>query len=344
MQAAVLVEPGQPLALWELTPPALRPGQVLVDLVYSGVCHTQVLEARGRRGPDRWLPHCLGHEGVGVVSDVGPEVTKVRPGDRVVLTWIRGQGADVPSTVYQSDAGPVNSGAVCTFMRQTVTCESRVVPIGDELPWAVAALLGCAVPTGAGAVLNTAAVEPGSRVAVFGVGGVGAAAVMAARMAGAAEVIAVDIQPAKLEAALALGATHTVNAAAEDPLERLRGQAGGVDVAIECAGRQETMQTAFAAVRERGGLCVLAGNLPHGGRLSIDPFDLIRGRRLVGCWGGDTQPDRDLPRYAAAYLGGRLPLDKLATRVYALEAVNDALDDLEAGVVGRPLIALGGEL
>lgn len=340
-QAAILTRLGQPLELWELELPPLRPGQVLVDIVYSGVCHTQVLEARGRRGPDRYLPHCLGHEGVGVVAEVGPEVTKVKPGDRVVLTWIRGNGADVPSMVYPSARGPVNSGAVCTFMRRTVTCESRVVAIGTYLPWHLAALLGCAVPTGAGAVLNTARVEAGQRVAVFGVGGVGAAAVMAAAMAGAAEVIAVDVVVAKLEAAVALGATSTINAAVTDPVAVLHDTRGGVDVAIESAGRTESMEAAFASVRERGGLCVLAGNLPHGGRLSVDPFDLIRGRRLVGCWGGDTQPDADLPRYATDYALGRLPLDKLATREYALDAINEAVDDLEAGRVGRPLIRMG---
>src|SRR6266540_7172576 len=127
--AAVLVELNQPLRLLALAVPDLKPGQVLVDVAYSGVCHSQLHEIRGRRGPDRFLPHTLGHEGSGTVRAIGPGVSKVKPGDRVVLTWIKGEGADVPATTYASELGAVNSGAISTFMRRTITCENRVVPV-----------------------------------------------------------------------------------------------------------------------------------------------------------------------------------------------------------------------
>ena len=338
--AAVLEELNEPLKIRELTIPDLKPGQVLVEVAYSGVCRSQLLEVRGKRGPDRFLPHTLGHEGSGTVLEVGAGVTKVKPGDRVVLSWIKGSGADVPSTVYQSSEGPVNSGALSTFMRQTVTCENRVTPIPDAMPLREAALLGCAIPTGAGIVLNTARVRPGSSVAIFGVGGIGLSAVLAADLVHATTVIAVDVFDHKLVQARQVGATHLINARQQDPLVTILEITGGqgVDYAIEAAGQRETMETAFQAVRDNGGLCVLAGNLPHGERISLDPFDLIRGKRIVGTWGGETQPDRDIPLYVDSYLSGKLSLDGLITHAYSLDTINQALEDLEHGKVGRALV------
>jgi len=337
--AAVLEQPNKPLNIRELMIPDLKPGQVLVEVAYSGVCHSQLLEVRGKRGPDRYLPHTLGHEGSGTVLEVGAGVTKVKPGDRVVLSWIKGSGADVPSTVYQSAEGPVNSGAISTFMHHTVTCENRVTPIPDAMPLHEAALLGCAIPTGAGIILNMARVRPGSCVAVFGVGGIGLSAVLAADLVHATTIIAVDVFDHKLEQARRVGATHLINAHQQDPLMRIleitRGH--GVDYAIEAAGQRETMETAFKAVRDNGGLCVLAGNLPHGERISLDPMDLIRGKRIVGTWGGESRPDWDIPLYVDMYLAGKLKLDSLITHEYRLEDVNQAFDDLEQGKVGRAL-------
>ena len=341
-EAAVLFELAQPLRLITLSIPDLKPGQVLVDVAYSGVCRSQLLEVRGKRGPDRFLPHTLGHEGSGTVLEVGAGVTKVKPGDRVVLSWIKGNGADVPSTVYQSSEGPINSGAISTFMRQTVTCENHVTLIPDAMPLREAALLGCAIPTGAGIVLNTARVRPGSSVAVFGVGGIGLSAVLAADLMNATTIIAVDVFEHKLEQARQLGATYLINARQQDPLATILEITGGrgVDYAVEAAGRRETMETAFQAVRDNGGLCILAGNLPHGERISLNPFDLIKGKRIIGTWGGESQPDMDIPLYVDLYLAGKLKLDLLITHEYRLEDINQAFDDLEQGKVGRTLITM----
>ena len=341
-EAAVLVELNHPLRHATLTLPDLKPGQVLVEVAYSGVCHSQLHEVRGRRGPDRFLPHTLGHEGSGTVLAVADGVDKVKPGDRVVLTWIKGRGADVPSTVYYEGATAVNSGALSTFMRHTITCENRVVPLSAAMPLREAALLGCAVPTGAGMVLNVAKMKPTRSVAVFGVGGIGLSALLAARTLAAAPLIAVDVVDAKLVEAQRLGATHAVNSQKREPLAAIHELTGGkgVDYAIECAGRRETMETAFRSVRNQGGLCVLAGNLPHGERIAIDPFDLIRGKQIVGTWGGETRPDEDLPRYTQWFLEARLPLAELITREYRLEEINVALLDMEQGRVSRALIKM----
>jgi S-(hydroxymethyl)glutathione dehydrogenase/alcohol dehydrogenase len=341
--AAVLVATGAPLKLMRLEVPPLAPGQLLVDVAFSGVCHSQLNEVEGRRGPDRFLPHTLGHEGSGVVRAVGTGVTKAKPGDRVVLTWLKGAGAEVGSTRYASPDGPVNSGAVSTFLTRAVTCESRIVPIPPNMPLREAALLGCAIPTGGGIVRNTLKDVAGKSVAVFGVGGIGMSAVIVAALQGAAAVIAVDVADDKLAQAKSLGATHTVNAAAGDPVDAIKVIVGakGVDMAIESAGRREAMEAAFRAVRDGGGLCVVAGNVSFGEKMSLDPFDLIRGKRIEGSWGGAADPDRDIPHYARLFEEGRLPLGTLIGRSYALDAINDALRDLGNGAVGRAVVDMG---
>lgn len=341
-QAAVLYQVRTPLRLMTVSIPELRPGQLVVDVAYSGICRSQLLEVQGKRGPDRFVPHTLGHEGAGTVRETAAGVTKVRPGDRVVLSWIKGSGADVPSTIYESSDGQINSGAISTFMRQTVTCENRVTRIPDTMPLREAALLGCAVPTGAGIIFNTAGLQRGDSVAVFGVGGIGLSAVLGASVKGCAPVVAIDVYDHKLERALQAGATHIVNASRDDALAKILALTGnrGVDCAIEAAGRVETMEMAFGAVRDGGGLCVVAGNLPAGGRICLDPFDLIRGKRIVGTWGGESQPDRDIPRYVDLYQSGKLKLDLLVTHEYGLEDINTAFEDLEHGNVGRALISM----
>ena len=339
-KAAILYELGGPLRIEEVTVPCLGSGQVLVDVAFSGVCHTQLLEVRGKRGADRFLPHTLGHEGSGTVLEVGRGVTKVKPGEHVVISWIKGIGDDVPSTVYKINDTTVNSGAVSTFMDCMVTCENRVTPIIDAMPLREAALLGCAIPTGAGIVLNTAGLRDGSSVAVFGIGGVGLSAVLAASMTNCTTIIAIDVFDNKLEQARRGGATHVINARDRDPVAAIFGITAnrGVDCTIESAGKREAMEAAFQVVREGGGVCVLAGNLPHGERISINPFDLIKGKRIVGTTGGESQLDKDVPRYVDLYLQGKLDLDALISHTCGLDQINRMLDDLEQGKVMRALI------
>jgi len=341
-EAAILTGLGKPLELWDLEIPALKAGQVLVEIAYSGLCHTQLLEASGAKGPDRFLPHTIGHEGSGTVIGIGPGVVKVKEGDRVVLSWIQGSGAVVGSTVYSSASGPVNSGAVSTFLRHAVTCESRVTKIPIELPLREASLLGCAVPTGAGIVMNAAALEAGASVAVFGAGGIGLSAILGAVIRKAGVIIAVDISDEKLALAKRLGATHAVNASSVDAVAAILEATGGrgVDCAVEAAGKSLTMEAAFRAVRAKGGICVLAGNLPQGQTISIDPMGLISGKRLVGTWGGESVPDRDIPLFSDMYLGGSLNLGAMVAAEYPLSGINRAFGDLERGLSGRALVSM----
>ncbi len=347
MKAAVLFECGKPLRVLDgIEVPAPARGQVLVGLAYSGVCHSQLMEVRGGRGDDPYLPHLLGHEGSGTVLAIGDGVTKVGPGDRVVLGWIKGDGLDAPGSRYRLGETVINAGAVTTFNSEALVAENRCVKLPDGVPLDLAVLFGCAVPTGAGLAFNESAPAPGASAAVFGLGGIGMIALMALRALGCARLIAVDVEPARLDVARSLGATDTINAREQDPVVQIRtltcGQ--GVDYAVEAAGRIGTIEQAFESVRKFGGLCVFASHPANGERLSLAPHDLISGKQIRGSWGGASRPDTDVPRFAALYRDGRLPLHHLVGKRYPLDDINAALDDLAQGRVMRPLIVLDDQL
>lgn len=340
-EAAVLFAPQKPVRILSLKMPPLKPGQVLVELFYSGICHTQVGEVDGKRGPDAFLPHTLGHEGSGIVREIGPGVSKVKSGDPVVLSWIRGKGQNVPSAIYESSEGTINSGAISTFLKHAIVSENRLFPIPAQMPLKEAALLGCAIPTGAGIIFNTAKLKAGQTVAIFGLGGIGTSALLAAVSVKPKKIIAVDVVETKLEIAKKLGATETLNPLHENVAEKIHQIInGGVDLAIEAAGRRQSMETAFESIKAPGGLCVLAGNLPHGEKISVNPFDLIRGKRILGTWGGETDPDRDIPLYVEKFLNKTLNLQPMISQEYPLDQINQALQDIREGRVVRALLNL----
>ena len=347
MKAAVLQALNVPLRMRnDIELPVLRRGQVLVQLAYSGVCHSQLMEAKGKRGEDVYLPHLLGHEGSGVVVETGPDVAKVQSGDRVVLGWIKGSGIEAGGVQYKCPDGILNAGGVTTFNDYAVVSENRCVRVPEGVPMDIAALFGCAVLTGAGIITNSVRPIKGSSIAIFGLGGIGLSALMGLVLFDCAMVIAVDISEDKLQLAEEFGATHTVNAAECDPVQTIREltDGRGADYTVEAAGRSDTIEKAFDAVRRGGGLCVFASHPSHGSRISLDPFEMICGKQIIGSWGGSSDPDRDIPIYADLYLKGKLPLDRLITHRYSLEEVNQALDDLEQNKVVRPLIAIDSAL
>jgi len=340
--AAILTGHDRPVEIRNVQIPELKPGQVLVQVKAAGICHTQLGEVRGRRGADPYIPHALGHEGAGIVLAIGADVKKVVVGDHVVLTWIKGQGCEVPQTVYADCAthNHINAGAITCFQNITVASENRVVKIDSKMPFDIAALLGCAVPTGAGLVRHDAKLQAGQSIAIIGVGGIGLSALIAAKAEGAGTIVAVDVQDDKLALACKLGATHTFNAKAEDPVAGVMALTNntGVDIALECSGNKSGTENAFAMIRFGGGHCVLAGNLPYGQKMEIVPKDLIRGKQLTGSWGGSSRPDEDVPYYAEQYLAGKLPLDDLISHRIKLADINDAFDLIDRGEAARIII------
>lgn len=338
-EAALLVQTGKPLVVADIEMPPLKPGQVLVEIAFSGACGTQVMEWRGDKGEDKWLPHCLGHEGTGMVLETGGAVTKVKAGDKVVLSWIRGNGIEADGAVYDWNGRKVNAGGVTTFQRHAVVSENRLTHLPGDLPMDVAVLLGCAAPTGMGAVTNVLKVQPGDAVAVFGTGGIGLNALIAASLAGAMPVIGIDPNPTRRALAKIYGATHVLDPSASDVIAEIRKLAAqGVDLAVESSGIPAVMEQAINATRPQGGRAVVIGNARHGAMLTLNPGVFNQGKSLLGTWGGDSVPDRDYARYGRLLASGRFPVRDLLSKPYSLALADQALADLAAGKVGRPLI------
>jgi Zn-dependent alcohol dehydrogenase len=363
MRAAVLHEVGAPLALEELELEPPRRHEVQVRVEAAGVCHSDHHYMTGDlRCP---LPVVVGHEGAGVVEAVGAEVEGVRPGDRVALLWrprcgrcryclagqpvmcelgrvqaVTGGLPDDGTTRLRLDGREVHHlmGVSC-FAERVVVSEKSVVKVPDAIPSAIAAITGCAVVTGVGAVLNVVEDCAGRALMVIGAGGVGLCAVMGARLAGAEPIIAVDVDAAKLELAQQLGATRLVLAGRDDVVEAVRSEVpDGVDWAIEAVGGAQTLQQAIACLRP-GGTAVAIGLSRADATFEVPINELVqRQKRVVGSLYGSANPPLDLPRLWRLYEAGRLPLDALLGERYPLESVNDAYTALISGAVGRAVL------
>ncbi|RXJ66616.1 acetoin dehydrogenase [Halarcobacter ebronensis] len=346
MKAAILEQVNKPLQIKNIKFNTLKRGQVLVELAYSGVCHSQLMEARGKRGEDKWLPHLLGHEGTGIVKEIGEGVTKVNVGDKVILGWIKGEGIDANTAQYTSHNQIINSGKVTTFSEFSVVSENRVVKLPANIPMDVGVLFGCAILTGAGILINEIKPKEKSTIAIFGLGGIGLSGLMATKLFNLNNVIAIDIEDDKLKLAKEFGATHTINSLKEDVIAKINELTNfnGVDYSMESSGIASVIETAFKVVKKGGGLCVFASHPKNGDMIKLDPYDLICGKQIKGSWGGSSKPDKDIPEFAKLYKEGQLPLEKLLDKKYKLDEINQALDDLENRKVTRPLIVINESL
>lgn len=339
-KAAILDQLNAPLEIVDVEIPSLKRGQVLVRVLVSGICRAQFNEMIGLKGADKFLPHMLGHEASAFVEEVGPQVTKVKKGDYVVLSWIKGNGIEAGGTQYKNGTRTINAGGVTTFSDYSVVSENRVTRISKKISPEVAAIIGCAVATGSGIINNTLNVSRASSIAVFGVGGIGLSVILGARRRGCLKIIAVDISAHKLEMARAMGATDCVDAGAKNFVEELKRIAPqGVDYSVDASGAKAAMETAFEILKTTG-VCVIAGNLSKDEKISIHPFELIKGKRIIGTWGGETVPQRDFPRYARAFLNNELPIDRLITHRFRLEDINEAFAVLQKGEAGRVVIKM----
>jgi S-(hydroxymethyl)glutathione dehydrogenase / alcohol dehydrogenase len=363
VRAAVLREVETPFDLEdvELAPPG--PGEVLVRLVASGVCHSDWNVVTGATSNP--LPAVLGHEGAGIVEALGTGVATVTEGDHVVLSWLpacgrcfycaRGRPALCDVAMADMFRGTLPGGALrlsqngdplyhysylSAFAERCVVPEGCCVRVREDAPLEVAALVGCAVMTGFGAVVNRARVQPGSVVAVFGAGGVGLSAVLTARLAGAQAVVAVDPVAFKRDMALELGATHGLDPRTDDVVGLLRDltDGRGADAAVDTAGVPGVVAQAYEAVR-RGGTVVAVGIPPLGATADLPAERLPREEKVVtGSFYGSCHPPTDMPLVLDLFMDGRLPLDRLVTRTYRLEEINDAFTAMNAGEVARGVV------
>lgn len=350
-------EPG-PLRIDEVRLPDPGPHQVVVKQFASGVCHSQLHQMHR----PRQAPVVLGHESTGVVLAKGQDVTHVKEGDRVMVTWVPRDGEKsnrrpAATTIELPDGTTAVSQNVFTWADHTIADEQFVVKMPDDVATDVTAIIGCAVMTGAGAVYHTAGVKAGESVAVFGVGGVGLSAITAAAVVGANPIIAVDLTDEKLAFARRFGATHGVNASQGDPVEQVRAltvregefdmlgrPVAGADYTFDCIGVRVTMEQILPAARpgvlgrSTGGMAVLVGvpSTP----VELDAIDLlINEKKYVGSIGGSCRPDRDFPMFIRWFKEGQLDLNAMVTARYRIDQINEATAALEAGTIaGRAIL------
>ncbi|XOV87883.1 MAG: zinc-binding dehydrogenase [Pseudomonadota bacterium] len=358
--ARVCVVPEQPgpIEVLDVMLPDPGPYQVLVKQYASGVCHSQLHQMHNPRAN----AIVLGHESTGIVLATGSEVTHVAAGDTVLVTWVprnasQAARAPAPATVSLPDGRTATSQNVFTWADHTLADEQYVVKVAPDIDREVTAIIGCAVMTGAGAVENTAGVKAGDSVAIFGVGGVGLSAVVAAKSLGANPIIAVDLDEEKLAFARQFGATHTVNAGEVDPVAAIReltldssrrGMRGqpvaGADFVFDCIGLKKTMEQIVPAARtgffgaEPGGTAVLVG-VPQT-PVELNAVDiLINEKKFIGSIGGSCSPDRDFPKYLQWFDEGKLDLNQMVTARYSIDEINAATSALEAGEIsGRAIL------
>lgn len=356
MKAAVLYEQRKPLVVETVDYCEPEGDEVLVKLAASGVCHSDLHTIDGQN-PNVRLPVIMGHEGAGIVQAVGPAVTTMAPGDHVVLSWVPqcgrchyctigrpnlciGRAAAPTRMRFHKDGLDIHQWAsVASFAEYTVVSEAGCVKIREDAPLDKASLVGCGVMTGVGAVINTARVRPGAHVLVIGCGGVGLNVIQGARLAGADKIIAADVLDNKLQFAREFGATHTINGANEDVVERVRDLTGGlgVEYAFEAIATVRTIRQAYDAVAP-GGLCVVVGIAPPGSEVPIPTQSLLREKAITGSIYGSARMRVDIPRLVDLYMDKKLKLDELITQALPLEGVNQAFDDLRAGKVARSIL------
>lgn len=342
MKAAILVELKKPLVIADIDlPEKLEYGQVLVKVMVSGICGSQLGEINGVKGPDKYLPHLLGHEGGGIVEEIGPGVTRVKKGDHVVMHWRKGLGIESATPEYKWKGKTVNAGWVTTFNEKAVVSENRLTPIPKDVEFEVAALMGCAVTTGFGVVNNDAKLKAGESIAVFGVGGVGLNVIQAASLAGANPIIAVDIYENKLEIAEEMGATHVINGSKTDALKAISKISGakGVNVAVDNTGNVKVIEQAYEATSSQG-RTILVGVPKKGEKVCIYTLPLHFGKVLTGSHGGESDPSTDIPKYIDLYKKHKINLRHMITRTFSLDDINKAIEAMRKGEIVKCMISM----
>lgn len=342
MKAAILTEQRAPLTVADIElPQKLEYGQVLVRVLVSGICGSQIGEIDGAKGPDRFLPHLLGHEGAAIVEETGPGVSTVQKDDLVCMHWRKGAGIESPVPKYIWDGKTINAGWITTFNEMAVVSENRITTVPRETDPDVVALMGCAVITGLGVVNNNACLKIGQSAAVFGAGGVGLNIIQGAAMVSANPIIAIDLYDHKLEIAKKFGATHVINASNQDVAEEIKKVVGsaGVDVAVDNTGNVDVISTAYD-VTSASGRTILVGVPPKGNKATIYTLPLHFEKTLTGSHGGEAEPHIDIPRYLALHAAGKLSFDGMVSHRFKLDEINKALELMRSGEVIRCIINL----
>lgn len=343
MKAAILVETNEPLVVANLKmPQMLSYGQVHVKIHYSGICGAQINEMEGAKGPDKFLPHLLGHEGSGTVLNVGPGVTTVKEGDHVVLHWRPSSGHQAEPPKYDWNGKTVNAGWVTTFNDEAIISENRLTVIPKDFDLRLAPLFGCAVTTAVGVVNNDAQLKIGQSIVIFGIGGVGLNIAQTAQMVSAYPIIGVDVVDFKIEMAKAWGVTHAFNSTTtpnfKEEILRLVGNQGA-DVVVDTTGKARVIEMAYELTHPDG-RTILVGVPRKGDHVNIYTLPLHFKKVLKGSHGGSSVPDIEIPRLIRLIERQKMKLEGLFTHEYALDDINAAIAALRSGKAGRVLIRM----
>ncbi len=332
IRAAILRNTGEDLSVEDVDYAPLAYGQVLVKMYYSGICRSQLMEQKGLRGVDKWIPHLLGHEGFGVIEEIGDGVTKCLPGVQVVLSWVAGTGINAENAVYRdAKQNVVNSGKVTTFSNFSVVSENRIFLAPKGFSERFLALFGCAFITGGGMALKYGISQTVNKVCVIGFGGIGSAAALVLKGMGKSHVDIIESSSEKRKQALQLGFTKVYPRMLEDSHD--------YDLVIEASGNIEAIENGFAKLSDSGTL-VFASHPEAGSKISLDPHDLIKGKRIFGTWGGDANPDSEMVRIGEYIVNSGSNLELLLGDTFTIDEVNKGLAYLDSGKPGRPLLKL----
>ena len=343
MKAAILVQTGEPLVVDEIKmSEILSFGQVHVKIHFSGICGAQINEINGAKGPDKFLPHLLGHEGSGTVLRVGPGVKTVKEGDHVVLHWRPSAGLQADPAKYEWTGKPVNAGWVTTFNDEAIVSENRLTVIPNDFDLRLAPLFGCAVTTAVGVVNNDAQLKIGQSIVIFGIGGVGLNIAQAALMVSANPIIGVDIVDSKIEMSKQWGVNYAFNSTDTPDLKeqilKLVGP-GGADVVVDTTGQPRVIELAYD-LTHADGRTILVGVPRKGDNVNIHTLPLHFKKILKGSHGGNAVPDLEIPRLIRLVNQSRMKLDGLFTHEFPLDQINEALTALRSGEAGRVLLRM----
>jgi S-(hydroxymethyl)glutathione dehydrogenase/alcohol dehydrogenase len=337
-KAAILKQINQPLAIEEIETTPLQIGQVLVKITISGLCGAQLQEIRGEKNNAKFVPHLLGHEGCGIVQDVGPGVTKVKAGQKVILHWRKGDGIEAIFPSYNYNGKSMSSGKVTTLSEYTVASENRLTPVADDVPDELCALLGCGLSTALGTINNDAKIKFGEKVLIIGCGGVGINLVQGAQLASAGDVYAIDITEDKRDIVDSFNAIFLNYTTQKDIIDNL----SKIDCIIDTTGLMDIVSEMLPKLSEHGRVIIISQPKLNSSLTFTSPgnFFLGEGQSIMSTQGGKVNPTADFPKYITLYRRGVLNIDKLITHNFRLDEINTAIEILKAGKAGRILIRM----
>ena len=340
-KAAILFECKKPLLIEEISLNPLKEGQVLIKIFETGICRSQIFEIDGERGEDKWLPHLLGHEAIGEVVEVGKSVKKLKIGDKVIASWIRSEGISAEPAKYSLKDKVIHGGQITTFSEYSICSENTLIPFSEKFAHSIGPTLGCAIPTGYGITITEKRVKNAKYIGISGLGGIGISALIGCKNNSESKVVGIDINEFRLKEALKLGSNFIANPRKVNLSDYIHAITDGqmLDILIEWSGSIVGLNNSLRLINNSG-LVKFATHPKFGDYLNIDPFELIKGKKIEGSWGGGIQPDKDLPVMINDLKSNDVFIRLINQEKYSLNNINKAIKEMREGKVLRPILKM----